>query len=281
MNVYIERRRFKIKQKCKEWLGSAAGRISLLLFIISLLMLIIACSSWDATSERAASNINNILFGISTNLLGIIVTVSFVQYFIDKQNEKQARQEEATLIKRYDRFMEVLIRRYLMYFHCVTTPMDKRQNENPLELKNDFNFEDMCDLYEQSLYTCEGIFEPSIVFFYKAEEKLRNYIIDMVENIDFKYNEELLQILMCFVESSIEHDMRGAILGNINTQSGGEKLTKTISKYIKDSSHQWVEKGKRGELSANLMLPYVQLYQVLKIEIDLLIQYNEYLRELK
>lgn len=53
---------------------------------------------------------------------------------------------------------------------------------------------------------------------------------------------------MCFVESSIEHDMRGAILGNINTQSGGEKLTKTISKYIKDSSHQWVEKGKRGEL---------------------------------
>ena len=89
MNVYIERRCFKIKQKCKEWLGSAAGRISLLLFIISLLMLIIACSSWDATSERAASNINNILFGISTNLLGIIVTVSFVQYFIDKQNERR------------------------------------------------------------------------------------------------------------------------------------------------------------------------------------------------
>ena len=97
-----------------------------------------------------------------------MATVSFVQYFIDKQNEKQAQQEEATLIKRYDRFMEVLIKRYLMYFHCVTTPMDKRQNENPLELKNDFNFEDMCDLYEQSLYTCEGIFEPSIVLFYKA-----------------------------------------------------------------------------------------------------------------
>ena len=83
--------------------------------------------------------------------------------------------------------------------------MDKRQNENPLELKN-----------------------------------------------DFKYNEELLQILMCFVESSIEHDMRGAILGNINTQSGGEKLTKTISKYIKDSSHQWVEKGKRVKCQFNV-----------------------------
>ena len=243
-----------MKQKCKEWLGSAAGRISLLLFIISLLMLFIACSSWEATSERAASNINNILFGISTNLLGIIVTVSFVQYFIDMQDEKQAQLEEVALIKRYDRFMTVLLNRYLMYFHCVTTPINKRKNENPLEIKNDFIFEDMCDLYEQSLYTCEGIFEPSIVLFYKAEEKLRNYIIDMVENIDFKYNEELLQILMRFVESSIEYDMRGAILGNINTQSGGEKLTKTISKYINDSSQQWVEKGKRGELSANIML---------------------------
>ena len=244
-------------------------------------MLFIACSSWEATSERAASNINNILFGISTNLLGIIVTVSFVQYFIDMQDEKQAQLEEVALIKRYDRFMTVLINRYLMYFHCVTTPINKRKNENPLEIKNDFIFEDMCDLYEQSLYTCEGIFEPSIVLFYKAEEKLRNYIIDMVENIDFKYNEELLQILMRFVESSIEYDMRGAILGNINTQSGGEKLTKTISKYINDSSQQWVEKGKRGELSANIMLPYIQLYQVLKIETDLLIRYNQYLGGLK
>lgn len=123
-----------MKQKCKEWLGSAAGRISLLLFIISLLMLFIACSSWEATSERAASNINNILFGISTNLLGIIVTVSFVQYFIDMQDEKQAQLEEVALIKRYDRFMTVLINRYLMYFHCVTTPINKRKNENPLEI---------------------------------------------------------------------------------------------------------------------------------------------------
>lgn len=86
---------------------------------------------------------------------------------------------------------------------------------------------------------------------------------------------------MRFVEESIEYDMRGAILGNINTQSCGEKLTKTISKYINDSSHQCVERSKRGELNANLMLPYVQLYQVSKIEINLLIQYNQYLRGLK
>ena len=34
-------------------------------------------------------------------------------------------------------------------------------------------------------------------------------------------------------------------------------------------------------LSANIMLPYVKLYQVLKIETDLLIRYNQYLGGLK
>lgn len=271
------RRCFIIKKKSKKWIGSAAGRISLVLLGISILMLIIACSSWEAPSERVANNVNNILFGLSTNLLGIIVTVSFVQFFIDRQDEKQAQEEELALIKRHDRFMTVLIKRYLMYYHCVVTPMDRREDDNPLELVNDFIFEDMRDLYKQSLYTCEGFFEPSIVLFYKAEEKLRNYMIDMVENIDFKYNEELLQILMQFVEASIEYDMRGAILGNINTQSGGEKITKAIEEYIGDSSHEWVKRGKQGKLNGNLMLPYVQLYELLKKEINLLIQYKQHM----
>lgn len=266
-----------IKKKSEKWIGSVAGQISLVLLGISVLMLIVACSSWEAPSERIANNVNNILFGLSTNLIGIIVTVSFVQFFIDRQDKKQAKEEELSLIKRHDRFMKVLIERYLMYYHCVVIPMDKRKDDNPLELVSDFIFEDMRDLYKQSLYTCEGIFEPSIVLFYKAEEKLRNYMIDMVENIDFKYNEELLQILMDFVESSIEYDMRGAILGNINTQSGGVKIIKTIEEYIGDSSYEWVKKGKQGELNGNLMLPYVQLYELLKIEISLLIQYKQYI----
>lgn len=270
-----------MREKDKVWLKSAAGRISQLLFAISIIIIIITFSPYEVISERVTSNINNILIGVATNLLGIIVTVSFVQYFIDKQDERQARLEEAALIKRYDRFMEVLINRYLMYFHCVTTPIDKRINGNPLELNNNFKFEDMCDLYEKSLYICEGVFEPSIVLFYKAEEKLRDYVIDMVENIDFKYNEELLQILIGFVESSIEYDMRGAVLGNMSVQSSDSTLAMTVSKWINDSSLQWVEKGENGELNGNIMLPYVQLYKELKIEMNLLIRYKQYVKGLE
>ena len=93
--------------------------------------------------------------------------------------------EENLKIKRYNRFIHVLIIRYLMYFNCVITPIERRNEINPLRLSSQFEFEDMCDLYKCSLYLCEGISKSSIESFYEIEEILRNYMIDMIQNIDF------------------------------------------------------------------------------------------------
>ena len=272
----------KIICRTKRWLGSAAGKISLILIVLSMVILALACSSWGNLSVKAANNINNILFGIGTNLLGIIVTVSFVQYFIDKQSEQIDKRAEIDKIKRYDRFAEVLINRYLMYYNCVTSPMGKRHDQDPLQMKNIFPFEDMCDMYKQSLYMCEGVFEPSIVLLYKAEEKLSSYMIQMLENIEFKYNEPLKNILMNFVEICVEYDVRGAVLGNMDvTLAGsGKKMTEEIEMSIKDPSYSWVEKAKNGELNSNVILPYVRLYSLLIMEMNLLIQYKEYLKNM-
>ncbi len=263
--------------KIKKWIKSAAGVVSIILFAISMILLAVACSDCGNLSDRMSNNINNILFGLATNLLGIIVTVSFVQHFIDKQNAKSEYREENLKIKRYDRFMSVLLTRYLMYFNCVTTPMERRSENDPLRLSSQFEFEDMCDLHKQSLYTCEGIFESSIELFYKSEEILRNYMIEMIQNIDFKYNEQLKEVIMQFIEKSIEYDMRGAILGNIKTYSGEKQMTETIMECIKEASYDWVGKGQRGELNSNMMLPYVQLYSLLKIEIELIGSYKKYI----
>lgn len=62
--------------------------VSIWLLGASILLLVLACSSWGNLSARTSNNINNILFGLGTNLIGIIVTVSFVQFFLDKQSEK-------------------------------------------------------------------------------------------------------------------------------------------------------------------------------------------------
>ena len=264
------------------WFKSAAGKISIILLIASIIMLLmIVWSPYAVFGEETASKIDNGLFGLSTNLLGIIVTVSFVQYFIDKQDEQEEKAAEIATIKRYDRFMTVLIDRYIMFYNSVITPIEKRMNYNPLEVRNEFSFEDMHDMYKQSLYMCEGIYEPSIVLFYNAEEKLRNYMIEMVQKIEFKYNEPLKDIIMGFVEQSIEFDMRGAILGNMHIKSGSKKLSEVAEEYIKDLPCDWVNMKQKGELNGNIMMPYVILYDLLIFEINLIIKYRDYIRDMK
>ena len=92
----------KMFRKIKKWLKSAAGTISVILFIVSIILLGMACSEYGKFTERMANNINNILFGIGTNLLGIIVTVSFVQHFLDEQSSKTEHKEENDKIKIYN-----------------------------------------------------------------------------------------------------------------------------------------------------------------------------------
>ncbi|TLD82659.1 hypothetical protein LS70_006725 [Helicobacter sp. MIT 11-5569] len=263
--------------KTKKWIKSAAGVVSVVLFITSIILLAITWSDYGNFSERVATNINNILFGLATNLLGIIVTVSFVQYFIDRQSEKDKHRKENLKIKRYDRIMRVLLERYLMYFKCLTTPIEIRNKNDPLRMLDQFKFEDMCDLYRSSLYICEGLFESSIELFYESEEILRNYMVKMIQNINFKYNEQLKEIIMDFVEKSIEYDVRGAVLRNMTTYCGEKRNSETIMEYIKDTSQDWIGKEQRGKLNSNIMLPYTRLYKLLKIEIELIKGYEEYM----
>lgn len=93
------------------------------------------------------------------NMLYKVVRTLFyeIQVTYNPKYEKwKDRFSESVFELLYKKNYDVAEHLYFILSSC--TPMDKRQNENPLELKNDFNFEDMCDLYEQSLYTCEGIF---------------------------------------------------------------------------------------------------------------------------
>lgn len=69
----------ELGDKDMRWIKSAAGKVSVILFIVSIvIVLIIACSPYSFLGQEPTEKIDNFLFGLSTNLLGIIVTVSFV-----------------------------------------------------------------------------------------------------------------------------------------------------------------------------------------------------------
>lgn len=270
--------KFIIMNRFKKWLKSAAGKISACLLITSIILLIIACSSWGNFTDRTANNISNILFGMATNLLGIIVTVSFVQFFIDKQNHDVEKQNEREEILRYNKVLSIFIEQYTLYYRCITTPLLENKRTD-YKLNKDFTFRDMGDLYAQNGYMTEGLFEPAISVFYRFEDKIREYMMSMLNNISFKYYIEIENILEEFVEKSFSLDTRGNILGNISAMLGKEKVIDVISKSIKDTTYDWIEIISHSK-NANIMAPYVQLYFLLREEADLLIKYKKEVNKL-
>ena len=257
-------------KKFSVWAKSAAGIISICLFIISIALLGLGCSPWGNFSERTANNINNILFGLGTNLLGIIVTVSFVQFFLDRQDKKVKQQCERDKILRFDRIMQIHIRRYIVYFNTVTTPMDQRGQISDHKLKGEFTFCDLKDLYQQSLLLRDKSYTPAIQLFYDAEMELRKYCIECIAQIDFQYYPELLDNVTQFIEISLGLDMRSAVLGNMQLVigKGGEqkKYIDVIRDYISDTSKDWVSIIHDAKTTSSMMAPYVHLFDMLTYE---------------
>lgn len=268
-------------EKIKSWIKSAAGIVSICLLTVSIFLLVLACSSWGNLTERAANNVNNILFGLGTNLIGIIVTVSFVQFFLDRQNANTERKHEREKILRFDRIMQIHIRHYIMYFNTITTPMDQRKTVSTTDLKHEFSFSDMKDLYFQSLFLRNKSYEPAIVAFYDVELELRKYCAEFSSQVDFKYYQNLLSILTQFVEVSLAFDVRSAVLGNSSLTLGDKKLTNYIHELIEDSSHDWVSEIHSTNEGGNIIAPYVTLFDMLNLERELISQYKTSISSLK
>lgn len=268
-------------RKLKVWLKSAAGIVSIWLLGASILLLVLACSPWGNFSARTSNNINNILFGFGTNLIGIIVTVSFVQFFLDKQSEKTELTFESEKILRFDRVMQILIQHYVMYFNTITTPMDQRNSISTHEIKQDFCFADMKDLYLQSLFLRNKGYEPAIVAFYDAELELRKYCIEITSQVDFKHHPDLLNDLTQFVEVSLAFDVRNAVLGNMSLNVGERKYIDVIKEYMADSAHDWVSEIHDEKSHGNMMYPYVCLFDMLNWQKSLIVQYLTHIKALK
>lgn len=83
-------------KKVKAWLNSIAGRVGVVLTALSVLLIAVGYSDFGSgyLSQREADNANNLLFGLATNLFGLVITVSIVQVIFDRQDEKRAKLKE-------------------------------------------------------------------------------------------------------------------------------------------------------------------------------------------
>ena len=264
----------RVRSRMRNWFHSAAGIVSVILLSASVILTAIVCLFINPNTN--SSIVRDLLIGLAANLLGIIITVSFVQYFINRQNNRNEKEEEIKRIKRYNRHTSMLIRRYQELFYALTTRIkDRKYIEYDSVFNRQFTFADMADMYLPSLTQTDAIMESTIVLFFNAEQNLRDYFLKMIENIDYRYNEKLYEIIQTFVTDSINKDMSGVIIGNKTVNMGDKPLAKVISSWISDEAEDWLGKYKRGELTNNIMYSYVVFYYHLRNQAKHIKEYLE------
>ena len=269
-------------EKIRVWMSSPAGKASMYLIIASAVLIILGVSEWGNLTEKAAINTNSILFGIATNFIGIVITISFVQFFFDKQREKDERNEEKKKILRCDKIMQDLIDVFTVHFNQLTTPLDRKSGDsNNNTINIDFAFTDLRGLYQVSLLFQDKIYSTSIVSFYESELKLRDYCSVSLRDIDYKYYPEIGELLLRFVRVSTSQDVRNFVLSIAPKSLADKGMSSIISEWIGDASKDWVEHVHSGELKSNIMIPFVVLYDMLKEEGQIVFEYCEAISKIK
>lgn len=257
----------RVKVKFKKWMHSQAAKVSFVLLVISAVLLTMASPSIKVSwSDELVAYVNNVLIGTAVGLLGIIVTISFVQSALDKQTTKNEKVEEYKKIVRYNKYLQILINEYMVYYNHVVTPIDKHGIELDKGFIQGFTLKDMSGMYYGSLLIRDGFNTPAIKKFYEVEEKLSSYLLRWNEEIDFKYTPNLEAIINEFFAKSKELDSRGNILGALETVAGNKKLSETITTELTEGKVDYLTKFNDGELQSNVMTSVVFLYYFLNVQ---------------
>lgn len=90
---------------------------------------------------------NGVSIGIAVGLLGIIITISFVQCALDKQVTKNEKIDEFKKNARYNKYLQIILKEYTVYYNCVVTPPDKRLIRLDKGFASEFTLNDMSGMY--------------------------------------------------------------------------------------------------------------------------------------
>ena len=210
-----------------------------------------------------------------TECIGIVITVYFIQSIFDKYSEEEKMIDERNKIIRQNKFITEIIKQYILFFNCVVQPIETRKAEYTFQ--EQFELKDLCDLHKITLLIVAPCMQSSIEVFYRYEKQLRQLFIKMLETIDFNFYPELEKIIMKFITESTKSDVSDTIINNQKlTLSDGKKYTDMIHDMLcgDDIEHMYSD-YKQDKLNANGIMPYFMLYDLLKEERSLIMQYQK------
>lgn len=234
------------------------------------------------------SLVKEISYDLSIGVFSAMILVWFIDEIGQHIQNRQSKEKECAMIKRFDRVLQQYIERYVTMFYCVVTPLEERlkqvngsNSSMNAKMPEMFCLKDMRDLYQSSLLLRDGTSDSSISAFLDIEFSLRNEFIHLVENNDFEHYPSFPDIFLKFVNVSLKYDCRGNILEAPNHKVGEQPMVAFISDCLKNNADNFYGKVLAGEgIGGNIMSPYILLYEMMKQERKIILQYQEEIKKL-
>lgn len=211
--------------------------------------------------------------------------VVFVGIFLNLISEVQAQRlnEQEKKRNKYERYLDAkaklrqhylqlnkLFEKYLQAAYYVVTPNVKRKMpDDVFNYRFDFTFNDMADLYEPPQILTHQFNTSAVVIFLDVHERLYQELRHTADTVDLSFWPSLESDIHSFMQQCSDFFYKESIVNNglLVPQNNPElSMRWIVSKMIHDHIGDFT-------MDANdLKTPYASLYNMLKINIDLVQQ---------
>ena len=177
-----------------------------------------------------------------------------------KKHEENIREKERAKLLRHYKLIEPIINEFIIAIYEITTPLSNR-NFAKIIINENFHFNDMSDLYYQSLKLASNPTKTVIHNYYEVQNKLCHNIERLLLEIDLSYWKNIEIACLNFLQKCNELDYSDSILGNFKIKLGNQKAIDYYSAVIKKYT------GKLQYRQSNTMNQFIALYELIKYNI--------------
>lgn len=175
------------------------------------------------------------------------------------KSEQELRAKEIGKYKIRFRAMRQKLDMFLKSAYLLTTPMVKRNEDIPGDMRNHhFTFNDLCDFNQPNLLVSQDYTEKTIEVFLRSEKNLYEDLTEILKNTDADYLDGLHTLIGEITNDIDENDFSEAIRFQLRTKSGDGK---SMASYVSDI----IKTYKEGDevLPTLVQYPYYCIYQML------------------
>lgn len=263
--------------------GSFKGDLSMNSFLTCLYFSTVTITTLGYGDISAVSSLAQILVILET-IIGVVTIGLFLNSLSQQQSRKISEQEkqkqnaqkfrqECEKLLRHSKVIEQNIHFYQLYVYEVTTPISKRSTTTGLN--PNFTFNNMKDLYKQSMRLTDNFQDPAVQHYYKHQIIFEQSIKELVLGIKFYNWRDLEDKCMEFLANCKTYDFSSSILSGANMELGTEKFSAYAARLIE--THD----GEVEFRNSNMINQFVALYTLIKLNLKFIEFYLNKVQEIR